>query len=284
VVCVAVPAAAGRGPARGVVLIDAEGRLRLAMRQAGEAGRHKEARWDCDALQPDPSPSRAPGARIAAGVEGDRVSIFYCSGEERPALCQATWRGPGRWASGRVAALDGGFDEEPVRPRSLAAIFDGKASIAYVSSDRGGLWELKVTAPAFKLPTGRQARAWCMTDHDFKARLMGVSDGPVVAGQLPRSRAEGGGLAGREVVAVRGDTSPGTLLHRFFVGGAGCGALEGRGIDTWQVQDLNAANGGCRAPAIASDCRAGQAICSLATAGGTHHIFYAAAGGVIVEL
>ena len=281
VVSVAVPEA-GRAPARGIVLIDAKGRLRLAIKRAGEAGGREDAQWECDVLQPDPPPSLAPGARIAAGVVGGRVTVFYCSGEKRPALCQATWQGPGLWVTCRVELGTCSLSDSPVRPRSLSAIFNDEASIAYVSCDAGKLWEVKVLPS----PGGRQGRACCLTDDDYRERrLRRVADGPVVAGQLPRSRAEGGGLAGREVVVVRGDgDDAGKFLHRFFLGGDGCGALEGRGIKTWQMQYLNMADEGFRSPALASDRVGGPAICLLATAGGTHHVFYAAAGGVIVEL
>ena len=232
-------------------------------------------------MQLDLPLSLAHRARIAAGAVGKGVLIFYCSDERRPSLCQATWQGPGQWTSGRVAC--GGLSEKPVRPRSLAAIFDGKASgIAYVSSEDGALWEVKAPGSPF----AGQEKAWCMTDKEYSSRaLRRIAEGPVVAGPLPRSRAEGGGLAGSEVVVVRGDgKDSGNYLHRFFIGGAGCGALEGRGIGTWQMQYLTMADEGFRSPALASDSAAGPAVCVLATAGGTHHIFYASVDGAIVEL
>jgi hypothetical protein len=283
VVCVAVPGGAGRAPARGLVVIDSEGRLRLATKRAGAAGQREDAPWECDTLQPGPAPSLEPGARIAAGGVGARLSIFYCSGESPSQLCQATWQGPGQWTSGRVECRDLSW---PVRPQSLAAIFDGKIGRAYVSSDSdsdsGSLWEIEVPAS----PGGGQGKAWCMTRNHYRERaLPKVAAGPVVAGQIPRSRAEGGGLAGREVVVVRGHgPDAGKYLHRFFVGGRGCGALEGRGVNEWQLQYLNMDDEGSRSRALACDVAAGPAVCALATAGGTHHIFYAAEGGDIVEL
>ena len=278
VVCVAVPGAAGRGPARGIVLIDAEGRLRIATKQASKAGQREDELWVSDALLAGPPPSLIRGARIAAGTVGERVSVFYCSGEKQPHLCQATWQGPGQWTSGQVGC--GGLSKKTVSPRSLAAIFDGKASIAYVSSDSGELWE--VEAPGS--PGAGPGKAWCMTDHSYRdMTLKKIANGPVVAGQLPRIRAEGGGLAGREVVVARG-SGTGEYLNRFFIEGAGCGALEGRRINEWQMQYLTMAKVGFRSPALASDTAAAPAICALATSRGTHHIFYAAAGGGIFEL
>ena len=66
-------------------------------------------------------------------------------------------------------------------------------------------------------------------------------------------------------------------LTRAFQGG---GALERPGDDRWELQELTRG----WMPSKRLDDRENAVVCLLATAAGTHHVFYAAEGGDIVEL
>ena len=208
------------------------------------------------------------GSRVVAGPVRNQASILYCSAlsESDSALCEVLWQGPAQWTYSKFPRMP--FS---IRRRSLAAVF-GDVRRAYFSTENGNVWEVSDSDMQFA----------CLSDISTFERMVSVLEGPLLALPLPRSRAEGGGFAGREVVAVRkADNGDGMCLRRMFLGG---GILEGAGEREWRGQQLTDPRPYLQSLPLGGERAEDAVLCGLATAAGAHHVFYAAKDGVIVEL
>ena len=253
VVCVLLPADGPSCEKLCLVFFDKQGGLCILWREGG-------GEWNADVIKLPIPPILEPGTRVVAGPVVNQVSILYCSArsESDSALCEVLWQGPAQWFCRIVPDAP-----SRIRRRSLAAVF-GDVRRAYFSTADGKVWELKEDKEAWRMP------------------IKSVPDGPLLALPLPRSRAEGGGFAGREVVAVRkADNGDGMCLRRMFLGG---GILEGAGEREWRGQQLTDPRPYLQSLPLGGERAEDAVLCGLATAAGAHHVFYAAKDGVIVEL
>ena len=273
VVCATRPTdAGGQQPPTLLVFVDGDGRLHALERQRGpECG---PAQWESDSTDLDPPPVMGSGYRIAAGLENSgTLSVFYVG--EGGQLCRVTWRGRGMWRPARLSTPHG-------VPQSLAVAFPSQighrgAAHVFYTTDAGDLWEARTEGLAAKWGIFTHTRLSQASIHNLSC----WAGAPLIAGPLPRSRAEGGGCAGAAVVAViRGPGLEGGFLRRFFTGG---GLLEGAADTDWHEQELTEGRPHLRSAPLA-EAGPGAALCALASAGGAHHVFYAAQGGAIVEL
>ena len=261
VVCVLLPADGPSCEKLCLVFFDKQGGLCILWREGG-------GEWNADVIKLPIPPILEPGTRVVAGPVVNQVSILYCSArsESDSALCEVLWQGPAQWFCRIVP-------DAPSRiwRRSLAAVF-GDVRRAYFSTENGNVWEVSDSDMQFA----------CLSDISTFERMVSVLEGPLLALPLPRSRAEGGGFAGREVVAVRkADNGDGMCLRRMFLGG---GILEGAGERAWRRQELTDPRPHLRSLPLGGERAEDAVLCGLATAAGAHHVFYAAKDGVIVEL